>query len=191
MIYLPIASVVVNNFNYGRFIADAIDSALAQTYPNTEVIVVDDGSTDESRDIIAGYGSGVTAVLKINGGQASAFNAGFAASHGEVVIFLDADDTLSHTAVERAVELFAQPNVVKVHWPLWRVDRHGRKTGALEPDRPLIEGDLRDLAIRYGPEMYESPPNSPPTSHTRPDHAISPGWTRQRRSPSPSGSSRE
>src|SRR4051812_487104 len=84
-----LVSVVVNNHDYGRFLAEAIDSALGQTYLHTEVIVVDDGSTDDSREIIAGYGSRVTAVLKENGGQASAFNAAFRELRGEVVLFLD------------------------------------------------------------------------------------------------------
>src|SRR5215217_1250210 len=90
----PFVSVVVNNYNYGRFLGEAIDSALAQTYPRTEVVVVDDGSTDDSCSVIAGYDGRVVPVLKENGGQASAFNAGFAASRGDIVIFLDADDYL-------------------------------------------------------------------------------------------------
>src|SRR5215207_5228480 len=96
-------SVVVNNYNYERFLREAIDSALEQTYPHTEVVVVDDGSTDGSREVIAGYGEQVIPVLKENGGQASAFNAGFEASGGEVVIFLDADDYLFPHTVERVV----------------------------------------------------------------------------------------
>src|SRR4029077_3087176 len=83
---------------YGRFLGRAIDSALGQAYPWTEVVVVDDGSTDESRAVIAGYGDRVVPVLKGNGGQASAFNAGLAASRGRVVIFLDSDDWLTRTA---------------------------------------------------------------------------------------------
>ncbi len=86
-----LASIIVNNYNYGRFLAEAIESALSQTYANTEVIVVDDGSTDNSRDIIASYKDQIIPVLKENGGQASAFNAGFQASSGEVIFFLDAD----------------------------------------------------------------------------------------------------
>lgn len=54
---LPVVSIVINNYNYGRFIAQAIDSALNQTYSNTEVVVVDDGSTDNSREIITSYGN--------------------------------------------------------------------------------------------------------------------------------------
>src|SRR3954451_20463787 len=96
----PLVSIVIDNYNYARFLPEAIESALAQTYPDTEVIVVDDGSTDDSREIIASYGSRVRPVLKTNGGQASAFNAGFAASRGDVVLFLDSDDTLFPEAVE-------------------------------------------------------------------------------------------
>ena len=93
-----LASIIINNYNYGVFLREAVDSALNQTYLNTEVIVVDDGSTDRSREIIASYGDQIIPVLKGNGGQASAFNAGFAASRGEVVFFLDSDDILLPTA---------------------------------------------------------------------------------------------
>ena len=72
-----ILDIVVNNFNYARFLTAAVDSALAQRGTDVHVIVVDDGSTDDSRDLIASYGDRVTPVLKENGGQASAFNAGF------------------------------------------------------------------------------------------------------------------
>jgi glycosyltransferase involved in cell wall biosynthesis len=87
-----LASVIIASYNYGRFLGDAIESALAQTYAPVEVIVVDDGSTDESRNVIARVGDRVQSILKANGGQASAWNAGFAASAGDVVLFLDADD---------------------------------------------------------------------------------------------------
>jgi len=85
-------SVLINNYNYGRFLAACIDSVLAQDYPDVEIIVVDDGSTDNSRDIIASYGTRILPVLKENGGQASSFNAGFAASSGDILCLLDADD---------------------------------------------------------------------------------------------------
>src|SRR5260370_40785973 len=99
----PLVSIVVNNFNYGRFIGAAIDSALAQSYTRVEIIVVDDGSTDNSRDVISGYGDKVCAVFKQNGGQASAVNAGFRASHGSVGIFLDPDDGPIPKAVAECV----------------------------------------------------------------------------------------
>src|SRR5215813_6060987 len=99
----PLASIIIDNYNYGRFLQGAIDSALQQTYTPLEVIVVDDGSTDNSREIIAGYGPRIIPVLKENGGQASAFNAGFRVSRGAVVFFLDSDDLLIPTAVENVV----------------------------------------------------------------------------------------
>jgi glycosyltransferase involved in cell wall biosynthesis len=99
----PLVSILINNYNYGRFLRDAIESALNQTYANTEVIVVDDGSTDDSRQIIASYGSRIIPVLKENGGQASAFNAGFALCRGEWVCLLDSDDTWHPTKIEKVV----------------------------------------------------------------------------------------
>src|SRR4051812_9049768 len=112
------ASIIIDNYNYGAFLSAAIKSALQQEYPECEVIVVDDGSTDDSREIIATYRDRITAVLKENGGQASAFNAGFRASRGDVVIFLDADDMLVPTAVSGAVCCFEDAATVKAHWPL-------------------------------------------------------------------------
>ena len=67
---LPVVDVIVNNHNYGRFLRAAIESALAQTHERVNVIVVDDGSTDDSRAIIESFGERIVAVLKPNGGQA-------------------------------------------------------------------------------------------------------------------------
>lgn len=143
-------SIVVNNFNYAAFLSSAIDSALAQTYPDIEVIVVDDGSTDDSRAVIASYGDRITPVLKENGGQASACNAGFAASHGEIVIFLDSDDLLLSTAAETAMEQLRDHRVVKAHWQSWEIDGVGRDLNRLRPEQPLAQGDFRDEVIRSG-----------------------------------------
>lgn len=101
-----LVSILINNFNYGRFLVEAIDSALGQTYRNIEVVVVDDGSTDESRDIISGYGDRIRSVLKPNGGQGSTFNAGWEAARGDVICFLDADDAFTPDKVARVMEFF-------------------------------------------------------------------------------------
>ena len=88
-------SVVVNNYNYGRFVARAVLSALEQEPAPHEVVIVDDGSSDDSLAVIeqlARKHPTVRVVAKQNGGQLSAFNAGFAASSGDIVCFLDADD---------------------------------------------------------------------------------------------------
>ncbi len=101
-----LASIIINNYNYADFLEQAIDSAIYQTYPHTEVIVVDDGSTDGSRDVISGYGDSVRPVFKENGGQASTFNAGFAAAKGEVIFLLDADDVFMPQKVETVMDVF-------------------------------------------------------------------------------------
>lgn len=89
----PLVSVVINNYNYGRFLSETVDSALAQTYSAVEIVVVDDGSSDDSRDVIERYGSSIRSVLKPNGGQGSAFTAGILAASGEIIALLDSDDT--------------------------------------------------------------------------------------------------
>lgn len=156
----PSVSVIVNNYNYGRFLPCAIDSALAQTYQPLEVIVVDDGSTDDSHDIIARYGPRIQPVLKSNGGQASALNAGFAASHGDVILFLDADDMLFPAAVANAVTLFSEAETSKVQWPLEVVDQAGNRTGESRPSQPPPDGDFRQQVLERGPSNVPSAPTS-------------------------------
>ena len=158
------ASIIISSYNYARFLTQAIDSALRQTYPHTEVIVVDDGSTDNSREIIATYRDAITPMFKRNGGQASSLNAGFALSNGEVILFLDSDDVLLPSAMETAVDFFRNPSTAKVHWPLWEVDDSGKLTGKKVPDwcspGDLAEGNVRDAVLAAGPDAYERPPTS-------------------------------
>ena len=103
----PLVSIIINNYNYGQFLQEAIDSALNQTYLNTEVVVVDDGSTDNSQDMIKSYRDKIIPILKANGGQASAFNAGFAASRGDIICFLDSDDMFMPEKVAQIVDVFS------------------------------------------------------------------------------------
>lgn len=104
---LPLVSILINNYNYGRYLSQAIDSALAQDYPQLEIIVVDDGSQDESSDVLARYSEKqIKVIFKANGGQASAFNAGFLASSGNIICFLDADDYFYETKIKHMVETF-------------------------------------------------------------------------------------
>ena len=102
----PLVSIIINNYNYGHFVAQAVDSALNQTYENIEVIVVDDGSTDNSLSMISTYGERIISISKENAGQASAMNAGFVASSGKIICLLDADDLFLPERISRVVELF-------------------------------------------------------------------------------------
>jgi hypothetical protein len=153
------ASVVITNFNYERFLADAVDSALAQG-DGVEVIVVDDGSTDGSVRVIDGYGSRIIPVLQANAGQAAAFNAGFTASTGAVVCFLDADDMLLPGTMSSVSAAYAAAPFAKLHWPLQEIDADGGLLGGVNPPVSLPEGDLRDLVVSRGPGAYPTPPTS-------------------------------
>ena len=124
----PLVSIIINNYNYDRFLAEAIDSALNQTYSYTEVIVVDDGSTDNSREIISNYGDRIMPIFQENGKQGKAFNSGFAASKGDIIIFLDSDDFLRPQAAEKVVAAW-KPNIAKVHYRLEVVDSEGKSMG--------------------------------------------------------------
>jgi glycosyltransferase involved in cell wall biosynthesis len=155
-----LVTVVVRSYNYARYLTHAIESSLAQMYAPLEIIVVDDGSTDRSQDLIRSYGARITPILKENGGMASSLEAGLEASHGDILIFLDADDVLLPSAVETAVEAFRDSRVVKVHWPLIEIDQDGRPTGRMLPRRPLPEGDLREAVIADGPMSGDGPPTS-------------------------------
>src|SRR5947209_11687349 len=98
-------SIVVLNYNYAQFLSRSVQSALNQDYPWCEVIVVDDCSTDSSRDIVRDLEGKVVSVLQAtNKGHGAGMNAGFAASSGEIVLFLDSDDYLYPSAVQRIVQ---------------------------------------------------------------------------------------
>ena len=157
----PLISVILNNYNYDRYLADAIDSALDQQYPNIEVIVVDDGSTDGSRKVIRSYGAKILPIFQANGGQAAAINSGYRASSGDIVIFLDSDDLLEADICAKIAKLFlADDQVAKVQYRLKVVDSAGEPTGGLLPPSrmELPQGDITALVERQ--RSYTHPPTS-------------------------------
>lgn len=96
----PLVSILINNRNYSRWLGEAIESALGQTYALVEVVVVDDGSTDASREVMEQYTGRIKPVHQPHRGQAAALNAGVAAAAGKVLFFLDADDLCEPRRVE-------------------------------------------------------------------------------------------
>lgn len=124
----PFISVVITCYNYARYIGAAIDSALSQSYPRKEVIVVDDGSTDESGTIIASYGAKVRAFEQRNQGHIAACNRGFSLVRGDVVMFLDADDVLEAGALARVAEVWT-PGCSKIQFELRIIDALGDDMG--------------------------------------------------------------
>jgi glycosyltransferase involved in cell wall biosynthesis len=152
--------VIVNNHNYARFVSAAVDSALAQTHPRVRVIVVDDGSTDDSRTTLSSYGDTVDLVFKDQAGQASAFNAGVERSTGHVTIFLDADDVLRPEAAATVAAAFAAtPTAVRVQYRMEVIDADGDVTGEIKPPAhlPLPSGDLRAAELTFPFDLVSLP----------------------------------
>lgn len=142
-------SIIINNFNYADYVAACIESAINQTYENKEVIVSDDGSTDNSRAIIESYGSCIVTTFKPNGGQASALNAGYKRSSGDLVMFLDADDILWPSCVAEIVRHW-RADLMKLHFNLSVIDASGEPIGCLYLKPPLPRGDLREKLLADG-----------------------------------------
>lgn len=149
-------SIVIDNYNYEAYVAQAIESALAQDWPDLEVIVVDDGSPDASAEVIQRYAGRVQVMVQPNQGQGSAYNAGFARATGVLVFFLDADDWLYPQAV-REVAARWRPGVAKVQFRLDMVDRDGLAIGRQVP-RGMHDRDAAAVLRAFG--TYGSPPGS-------------------------------
>ena len=100
----PLVSVIIPNYNYGRFLAECVQSVLEQTHKNIEIVVVDDGSSDGSAAVAAGFGDRVTLIVQENSGVGAARNRGAAEARGDFFAFLDADDLWFPKKVERQLE---------------------------------------------------------------------------------------
>lgn len=125
---VPAISVIVCAYNYERWLPTALDSALAQDHPSFEVIVVDDGSTDGTPDVIAAYGDRVRGVRRPNGGLNAATTTGMGAARGRYLTFLDADDFWPQgrlTALSRVLD--AHPEVGLVYGDMDIRRRDGRQ----------------------------------------------------------------
>ena len=106
------ASLIIPTFNHARFVGAAIDSALAQTVSAFEIIVVDDGSTDETPAVLARYAARVRVLRQENRGLSAARNAGLAAAHGKFVSFLDADDVMAPTKLAAQLEVLERSHAI-------------------------------------------------------------------------------
>ncbi|PPS41160.1 glycosyltransferase [Chroococcidiopsis sp. TS-821] len=145
----PLVSVIINNYNYGRFLPQAIESVLNQTYQNWELIVVDDGSTDNSREIIEAYKEQLTAIWQKNAGQGEALNTGIAHSQGEIICFLDADDYFHPDKLMKVVAAFDKhPEWVQISHCWTSVNTDGVPIG--KGSTLLNQGDVRPLLLRWG-----------------------------------------
>lgn len=155
----PLVSIVINNYNYEAYLQQAIESALHQTYKNIEVIVVDDGSTDNSKNIILNYNTRIAAFFQSNQGQNSACNLGFLKSKGDLIHFLDSDDFLDYSCIENIVKCFTDPQVIKAQFYLKRVNSSGESIAGFSPTLRMPENqEISRHMESYG--FYPAPPMS-------------------------------
>ena len=133
----PIVSVVVPAYNHGRYLKECLNSILKQTYESIELIVLDDGSTDTTRDVLMSFGDRFRWERQLNLGQAATLNRGWKMSNGQFLAYISADDVLYPDAVARAVAaLRANPSTVVVY-----------------PDFSLIDAKSKWLRRIYAPEF--------------------------------------
>ncbi|MDK4736836.1 glycosyltransferase [Rhizobium sp. CNPSo 3490] len=144
----PTISVLINNYNYGCFLSRSIDSALRQRASDAEIIVVDDGSSDQSRSVLEGYDKQVKVLFQENQGQAAAINAAVKASSGDILCFLDADDWWAPGKLSATAAAFqSNPHASLVYHRLQPTQTDG--STAFKPiPRTLCSGDLSPRLAR-------------------------------------------
>jgi glycosyltransferase involved in cell wall biosynthesis len=148
-------TVLITTYNYGQFIEEAIDSVLSQDFQleKVQILVVDDGSTDDTSERVKKYGSRVEYFYKLNGGQASALNFGFAHARGEIIALLDADDLFLPGKLARLAEAFKKDPALGMtyhRFRQWHVETGERGEYTFVP----VSGDVRtvpDFFLRYHP----------------------------------------
>src|ERR1700682_1659711 len=143
-------TVLITTHNYGLYIEQAIDSVLSQDFPldRVQILVIDDGSTDDTLEHVKKYGSRIEYFYKPNGGQASALNFGFEKARGEIIALLDADDLFVPGKLARVAEAFRQnPVLGMVYHPYieWNRPANERRQSNL----PLVSGDARNEPDKF------------------------------------------
>ena len=153
------ATIIIPNYNYGEYIGAAIESTLAQDYPTVEIIVVDDGSTDDSREVIRTYGARIVSLFEKNRGQLEACRSGLLRASNDIIMFLDSDDMLVRNAVS-VVASHWRDGISKVQFALSTVDRRGIPVGNRYPKYPkgMTPKNVRRSLLNTG--CYLSPPTS-------------------------------
>jgi len=132
----PLVSIIIPNYNKAHYIREAIESALNQTYKNIEVIVVDDGSTDESKEIIKSFGKKIKAYFLPHKNANVARNFGLKKSKGEYIQFLDSDDIILPEKIEKQVEVLEKTgaDMALCYWEYYPAT-HNRKISINLPNR--------------------------------------------------------
>lgn len=173
---MPEVSVVIPTYNSAQYVVEAVESVLAQTYQDFEILVIDDGSTDETEQVMRSYPAPVRYIRQQNGGVARARNRGIQESRGRYVAFLDADDTWLLCKLERQLEALQQQPQYRACYAAFTVvdatlnplgiSRSRRQASALEdlllrgnvlatPSTVICERSLFDLVGGFDPALSQ------------------------------------
>jgi glycosyltransferase involved in cell wall biosynthesis len=127
----PSVSIIIPTYNHGHFVVFAVESALAQTCKNTEVLVIDDGSTDNTREVLTPFGDRITVIHQENRGLSAARNAGIRTARGAFIALLDADDLWLPEKLDAQMKVFAEyPDTGLVSCGNVSVDDQGREVSS-------------------------------------------------------------
>lgn len=150
---MPKVSVIVPTHQHGHFVGEAIKSVLAQSYKDYEIIVVDDGSTDNTAEVLAAFENKIKIVTHPKSkGVAAARNSGIQLSHGELLAFLDADDVWTPDKLEKQVPLFdTNKGVGLVYSDIYHFDESGRLPGTSFEWAPPISGSVHSNLFVQSP----------------------------------------
>ncbi len=138
-------SVLIPNYNYAKYVGAAIRSVQAQTLPAFEIIVIDNGSTDNSLEVLRAFGDTIRLVSQENRGQGGARNRGLQEARGEFIAFLDADDVWLPEKLEKQMKLFADPGVGLVYGGMTVVDADLNTVLPVEYMAPTRRGDVLEI----------------------------------------------
>lgn len=147
--------MIITNFNYADFVGEAINSVINQDYPTIEIIVVDDGSTDNSHEVISEFGKNIKFISKANGGVSSARNMGMNNARGDFFAFLDADDFWTKDKIRKQVEKILESNNHLVYCKMNSVDSNGNS----ELSSEKREGNFKEI-FSSNPGKTPFPPSS-------------------------------
>lgn len=146
MTTLPLVSVVIPAYNHGDYVDDAIRSVIEQKYPKLELIVIDDGSTDNTRDVINKYSARCHVESQPNSGQVATLNKGWRMSHGDILAYLSADDLLLPGAIEQSVQcLMNNRNAVLTYCDFNLIDPYANVVKRVNTP----EFDYHDMVKRF------------------------------------------
>lgn len=147
-------SVIIPCYRQAQYLAQAVDSALGQTYSHIEVIVVNDGSDDNAEEVAFTYGGRIRYIRQDNGGLSAARNSGLAVASGNYVMFLDADDALLPAKIEKQIEVFQNdPSIDIVYCDFYSMDLSGSvitDNCSVGKARSVMDGDIFESLLLGG-----------------------------------------